>query len=248
MVGSERCSKPPRASSFITAGTPPDSYSCSMWNVPLGRKLVMYGVSLEIRSNRSSGSWIPARPAIAVRWITALVEPPSAIINRIAFSNARWVRTSLGRMPRRTVSTICRPTASAIRSRRASGAGMAAEPDKAIPSASAMAAIVEAVPITVQWPSERLMPSSSSRIASSSIVPARYSAQKRRQSEHAPRLSPRKRPLRCGPPVSMMAGTLALAAPIICAGVVLSQLPSSTTPSSGWARIISSVSMAIRLR
>src|SRR5919199_1624467 len=191
---------------------------------------------------------MPRRPAMAVRWITALVEPPSAIIVRIAFSKAPRVMTSPGRIPSRPVSTIGRPTASAMRSRRASGAGIAAEPGRAIPSASAMAAIVDAVPITVQWPSERLIPSSSSRMASSSIVPARYSAQKRRQSEHAPRLSPRKRPLRCGPPVSMMAGTFALAAPIIWAGVVLSQLPSRTTPSSGCARIISSVSMAIRLR
>ena len=31
----------------------------------------------------------PRRPAMAVRWITALVEPPRAIISRIAFSNAR---------------------------------------------------------------------------------------------------------------------------------------------------------------
>ncbi len=30
MVGSDRCSSPPRASSFMTAGTPPASNSCSM--------------------------------------------------------------------------------------------------------------------------------------------------------------------------------------------------------------------------
>ena len=45
-----------------------------------------------------------------------------------------------------------------------------------------------------------------------------------------------------------MAGLPALAAPISCAGTVLSQPPISTTASIGWARIISSVSMAIRLR
>ena len=45
-----------------------------------------------------------------------------------------------------------------------------------------------------------------------------------------------------------MAGMSALAAPISCAGMVLSQPPISTTPSIGWARIISSVSMAMRLR
>ena len=46
----------------------------------------------------------------------------------------------------------------------------------------------------------------------------------------------------------MIAGTLALAAPMSWAGVVLSQPPSRTTPSSGWARIISSVSIAARFR
>ena len=45
-----------------------------------------------------------------------------------------------------------------------------------------------------------------------------------------------------------MAGMSALAAPISCAGVVLSQPHSSTTPSSGLARIDSSTSIAIRLR
>ncbi len=38
------------------------------------------------------------------------------------------------------------------------------------------------------------------------------------------------------------------AAPISCAGTVLSQPPISTTASIGCARIISSVSIAIRLR
>ena len=46
----------------------------------------------------------------------------------------------------------------------------------------------------------------------------------------------------------MMAGMSALAAPMSCAGVVLSQPHSSTTPSSGLARMDSSTSMAIRLR
>src|SRR5262245_22814201 len=51
-----------------------------------------------------------------------------------------------------------------------------------------------------------------------------------------------------GPPVRTRAGLSAEAAAISWAGMVLSQLPRRTTPSSGWARIISSVSIAIRLR
>src|SRR3954447_7815946 len=51
-----------------------------------------------------------------------------------------------------------------------------------------------------------------------------------------------------GPTGTMIAGTSAEAIAIIWAGMVLSQPPISTTASIGWARIISSVSIAIRLR
>src|SRR6266436_2349522 len=43
-------------------------------------------------------------------------------------------------------------------------------------------------------------------------------------------------------------GRSALTAAMICAGRVLSQPPITITASIGWARIISSVSIAIRLR
>src|SRR5881394_3236710 len=51
-----------------------------------------------------------------------------------------------------------------------------------------------------------------------------------------------------GPTGMTTVGRSALMAAIICAGSVLSQPPISTTASIGCARIISSVSMAIRLR
>ena len=65
---------------------------------------------------------------------------------------------------------------------------------------------------------------------------------------HAPIRSPRKAPVSIEPETSWIAGTPAEAAPISWAGTVLSQPPISTTASIGWARIISSVSIAIRLR
>ena len=46
----------------------------------------------------------------------------------------------------------------------------------------------------------------------------------------------------------MIAGTPALIAPISCAGTVLSQPPSRTTASSGYERMHSSTSIAMRLR
>ena len=64
----------------------------------------------------------------------------------------------------------------------------------------------------------------------------------------APSTSPLKWPTSIGPTGSTIAGRSALAAAISCAGRVLSQPPISTTESIGWARTISSVSIAIRLR
>ena len=51
-----------------------------------------------------------------------------------------------------------------------------------------------------------------------------------------------------GPLARKRNGILALAAPISSAGCVLSQPPSSTTASKGWARSVSSTSIASRLR
>jgi hypothetical protein len=50
------------------------------------------------------------------------------------------------------------------------------------------------------------------------------------------------------PVTSAIAGTFADAAPMSCAGTVLSHPPIRTTASMGCARIISSVSMDMRLR
>ena len=63
----------------------------------------------------------------------------------------------------------------------------------------------------------------------------------------APSLCPLCRPVDIGPVTTWIAGTFADAAPINCAGTVLSQPPISTTESIGCAEIIS-VSIAIRLR
>ena len=105
----------------------------------------------ESSSNRASGSGTPARPAIATRWMIALVEPPIAMSARIALSKAFAVRISEGFGPSaRASSTARRPESSASASRRESGAGIAALPGSVMPSASAMEAIVEAVPITMQ--------------------------------------------------------------------------------------------------
>ena len=67
------------------------------------------------------------------------------------------------------------------------------------PSASAIAIIVAAVPITMQVPNERAMPPSISCQSSSVMLPARFSVQYFHTSEPEPRYSPRQLPRSIGP-------------------------------------------------
>ena len=191
---------------------------------------------------------MPALPAIAVRCRTALVEPPIAISTLRAFSTDCGVTMRSGVSPLRASCIAARPVASAARSRSAWTAGIAALPGRIMPRASATPAIVLAVPITAQVPAVVARLPSISWISSGSISPARYLAQNRRQSVQAPSRSPCQRDVIMGPATTPIAGRLAEIAPISWAGTVLSQPPTSTTASIGWARIISSVSIAIKLR
>ena len=111
---------------------------------------------------------------------------------------------------------------------------MVAVPGSVMPSASVTHAIVEAVPISLQWPAPGIHAASSSSYSSSVIlagaelvgVAPQVGADRRARARGA-------RPASTVPPVSMIAGTSALAAPISCAGCVLSQPPISTTASNG---------------
>ena len=104
----------------------------------------------ESSSKRVSGSGTPARPAMATRWMMALVEPPMAMSARMALSKALAVRICDGLRPSRAISMMRRPAISASARRRESAAGMAALPGSAMPSASPIEAMVDAVPITMQ--------------------------------------------------------------------------------------------------
>ena len=79
-------------------------------------------------------------------------------------------------MSRCTSSTIWRPAASATCARRESTAGIAAAPGSVSPSASVMHAIVDAVPIVMQWPFERDIEFSISVKSPSLIRPLRSSS------------------------------------------------------------------------
>jgi len=120
----------------------------------------------------------------------AFVEPPIASSTRSAFSTERAVMIWLGRSRVAPSVTACRPLASAARRRSACTAGIAAVPGSAMPSASAIAAIVLAVPITAQVPAVVARFCSIWQISSAVTPPARYLAQKRRQSVQAPTARP----------------------------------------------------------
>jgi hypothetical protein len=178
----------------------------------------------------------------------AFVDPPRDIVTVTAFSKAWVVMMSRGLTSSHTSSTIRRPLSEARRGWFASAAGMDEPPGSMRPSASAAAAMVDAVPMVMQVPNERAMPSSISFQAQSSRLPARFSAQYFQTSLPLPSTSPRQLPRSIGPADTKMAGRFALVAPMISPGTVLSQPPRRTTPSTGLARMISSVSMASRLR
>ena len=105
-----------------------------------------------------------------------------------------------------------------------------------------------AVPIVMQWPWLRCMQLSASKKSASFSVPARTCSLMLQTPVPEPSSWPRHLPLSIGPPDTPIVGRSTLAAPITSDGVVLSQPISSTTPSIGLPRIVSSTSMLARLR
>ncbi len=93
------CSRPASSSSFITTGTPPTRSRSLITNRPAGRTSTRCGTRRDILSKSSSSSSTPASRAIARRCSTAFVEPATAIVTAIAFSNASRVMMSRGRGP-----------------------------------------------------------------------------------------------------------------------------------------------------
>src|SRR5262245_59239426 len=72
----------------MTAGMPPAAWKSSMYPGPVGLRSTSTGVVSLSSLRRRRSMAIPRRPAIAVRWMIALVEPPRASSTRSAFSNA----------------------------------------------------------------------------------------------------------------------------------------------------------------
>ena len=144
-------------------------------------------------------SAIPARRAIAITWMMALVEPPIAMWTLMALSKAAGVRMRSRVSASHTISTMRRPAAAHMRGWLESAAGIEDAPGSVRPSASAIAIMVAAVPMTMQVPNERAMPLSISFHCASVMRPARFSVQYFQTSEPEPRYSPRQLPRSIGP-------------------------------------------------
>src|SRR5205809_6419610 len=104
------------------------------------------------------------------------------------------------------------------------------------PSASIIDAIVEAVPIVMQWPCERCMQDSASWNSSSVILPARRSSDIDQVLVPEPMSLPWYLPESIGPPETRMVGRSTLHAPMRVAGGVLWQRAGRTAPLGGVVR------------
>ena len=163
----------------------------------------------------------------------ALVEQPIAIATVMAFRKALRLWMAEGRRSSSTISTMRRPTCVAMRWWLASTAGIDEAPGKLMPSASAIAVMVLAVPMVMQVLWLRAMPPMIDSHSSLVMRPARLSSQYLKASEPEPSVLPRELPRSIGPAGRKIARRSALVAPSSMAGVVLSQPPISTTPSTG---------------
>src|SRR5204862_1379511 len=105
------------------------------------------------------------------------------------------------------------------------------------PSASIIDAIVEAVPIVMQWPCERCMQDSASWNSSSVILPARRSSDIDQVLVPEPMSLPWYLPESIGPPETRMVGRSTLHAPMRVAGAVLLQAVRGCEPPRGLGRV-----------
>ena len=82
-----------------------------MWNLPPGFMSAMCGTRAATRLKSSRSRATRASLAIASRCSTALVEPPTADVSAMAFSNASFVMIWRGVMPSSSIRTTAAPAA-----------------------------------------------------------------------------------------------------------------------------------------
>ena len=93
----------------MTTGTPPTASRSLMWYGPWGFMSATWGTRRPTRSKSSRVSSTRASLAMASRWSTALVDPPTAMTTAMAFSKASLVMMWRGLMPASSRATTARP-------------------------------------------------------------------------------------------------------------------------------------------
>src|SRR5688572_18590942 len=119
---------------------------------PDGRMLAITGILRLAASKSLSVTAWPARRAMARMCTTALVEHPIAIATLIALWKAAFVKMRVGVRSSHTISTMRRPAAEHMRTWLLSAAGIDDVPGRHMPSVSASAVIVAAVPMVMHTP------------------------------------------------------------------------------------------------
>ena len=114
--------------------------------------LAMTGILRLAASKFSSPMAWPARRPMARMCTTALVEQPMAIATLMALSNAALVMMPVGVRSSHTMSTMRRPAAEHMRVWLLSAAGIDEVPGRHMPSTSASAVMVAAVPMVMHTP------------------------------------------------------------------------------------------------
>ena len=140
------------SSSRITRPTPPASYMSVAVKRPPGCMSATIGVRSAISPNSSISSGIPNSWAMARRWRTALVEPPVAATEAMAFSMAGLVTIADGRTSCRTRVITSSPHVRAAASFEGSSAGIPFRPPGEMPRNSSTVLIVLAVNCPPQAP------------------------------------------------------------------------------------------------
>ena len=173
-VISSACSSPSSWSICMTTGTPPMRSMSTMWYFPCGLVSARCGTLAATRLKSSNSSSTSASKAMAMRWSTALVEPPRAMTTAMAFSKAALVMIWRGRMPSRSRFITACPLAKATSARRRSIAAADAEPGNDIPMASPTEAMVLAVNMPAQLPMVGQAARSMASSSASSIPPTAW--------------------------------------------------------------------------
>mmetsp|Transcript_19711 Transcript_19711/g.53171 ORF Transcript_19711/g.53171 Transcript_19711/m.53171 type:complete len:217 (-) Transcript_19711:778-1428(-) len=97
-VGREPSMRPSAMRYFITAGVPPTWCRSSITYLPEGLRSAMKGTASDTSWKSESLTSSPTERPMAMRWSTALVEPPRAMTVTMALRNAPLVMMSEGQM------------------------------------------------------------------------------------------------------------------------------------------------------